>query len=278
MREEKQRVSISNFLYVDREKITSFYAQIFGNHPLTLEVLKAENEEQKTKIGGSIGVANGNFSSKDSIKNEFKKIAELHDAKTVDVIARLLELSNTNLFIKSGSLFVWDKVAIDIFGKTLDFVLNNPNLQEKLFQELLKNIPSSTESEFSELITELTEKPNDLKEIIKLMLELLSKSGLETVFFLKGDDGKLYGGTIRPEFLTDPVASFYFKHGANWLDGVVLIGLEEKNSQVELPIGNFMDFITHIFPVFSSFIFPEDTIKVTPIVMFTIVGELEVED
>ncbi len=54
MEQEGQKVLLSDFLYIDRERIASFYAQIFGGDLLSIEKEISDIQKKGSGISGGI--------------------------------------------------------------------------------------------------------------------------------------------------------------------------------------------------------------------------------
>ncbi len=245
---EKQKVLLYDFLYIDKHKITSLYAQIFGGHLKKIEKTSESQKISTREYSLGVGIAKSKFGFNDSVGEEKKETIEPHDILTIDVLSYLVE-NHKNfddlIILKNGKVIFINEFSIKILTKSMDLflsVISHDKTIDKKDRKAVKNI-----------------------------LELLSKF-LETApispVFLYQNENKLYGGTINENYLSEPIMSYYLKHGTSWIIDISLIGFLEKTSNdIILNDEHILTSTSEIYNAFSTLIFPENTKKIIPLAL-----------
>ena len=170
-------VSIYDFIYVDRERIASLYAQMFGGHLLTFKELTGSVSESKAGISGGV--------------------------------------------------------------------------------------PKQEKREFKQL-----------KKMLDLIKGFIETAPILPAFLYKDSEGKLYGGTIKEKFLSEPIPSFYLKHSNKWLSNVAIVGVKEVADDTEaLPEGHLSNVTNQIMESLSKMIIPLEAERIIPIAIMRKIGE-----
>ena len=259
MEQKEQKALLSDFLYIDRERIASFYAQIFGGDLLSIEKEISDIQKKGSGISGGIPqIVDAKAESINQVEEAKKEIINPHDVKVRDVITKFLELAETGrtpIRIYEGSLIFMDNHLIKIMTKTLSVAGKFPTLLNLQMNKKEKQ---------------------EFQEIIKIMNDFFGTIPLLPAFFLKTNNEEIVG-TIKEEFLSEPISSFYLKHGGKWLKDVLVIGIEENTTEEELPETHLYGALKELLPAMSSMVFPPDSIKVVPIAIFRRVGIIEID-
>ncbi|MDX2108762.1 MAG: hypothetical protein SFY80_00830 [Verrucomicrobiota bacterium] len=246
MESEKQAVELVDFLYRDKSRLASYYAQIFGGRLMESEITSGVNNSKTLQGSLSVAVASGNVTNEKAISEEKKDTLDPHDAANLDVFIKLLELKKLwqglrhakpgDLVKLRGSLFLLDRVIIDACLKGMEMTPN--------------------------------QIPGGRKEM-KIMKEMLSAMPFPTAYFLKLEDGTIVNGTIKDSGLEEPVSAYYFRYGGNWVGNVILYGILDNITAAKdvLDIVNvpFLSASQTIAQGMRSLLFPPDGKSVTPI-------------
>jgi len=260
MEQEKLKVLLSDFLYVDRERIASFYSQIFGGDLLSVEKEVSDIQEKVSGITGGIPhIASARAESTGQSKESKKEVIDPYDVKVRDVIAKFLELVKTKetpVRVYEGSLIFMDSYLIKMIVKTLSIAGK---------YSTLLNIPMTKKEE------------KTFKKLIRLMSELFEAIPLLPAFLLKTETEEIVVGTIKEEFLSEPISSFYLKHGGKWLRNVLVLGVEETVVEEELPDTHLYEALKDFLPAMSQMIFPQESKKVIPLAIFRRIGIIDID-
>ena len=250
-------VSIYDFIYVDRERIASLYAQMFGGHLLTFKELTGSVSESKAGISGGLPkIVEGNTSETHLSKEEIESVKDPHDVRTIDVLSELIELAKSSdspiIVVRNGYLNLMDSHLIRVFLKTLDAVtLFEPHLNKQEKREFKR-----------------------LKKMLDLIKGFIETAPILPAFLYKDSEGKLYGGTIKEIFLSEPIPSFYLKHSNKWLSNVAIVGVKEVADDTEaLPEGHLSNVTNQIMESLSKMIIPLEAERIIPIAIMRKIGE-----
>lgn len=102
------------------------------------------------------------------------------------------------------------------------------------------------------------------------IISTLSKSSfIPSSYMFHTDDGAVLAGIINDQGMTEPIASYYVRHGASGIQGVHLIGiLENTATDVSLPASGFFAASRQFAESMSSTFLPAEALRVTPIAIF----------
>jgi len=256
--QKEQKALLSDFLYIDRERIASFYAQIFGGDLLSIEKEISDIQKKGSGISGGIPqIVDAKAESINQVEEAKKEIINPHDVKVRDVIAKFLELAETGktpIRIYEGSMIFMDNHLLKIMLETISIAGKFPMLVDS-------NLSKKEKQEF--------------KKILEVINKLLKVMPFLPAFLLKTKETNVVG-TIKEEFLSEPISSFYLKHGGKWLKDVLVIGIEENTTEEELPETHLYGALKELLPAMSSMVFPPDSIKIVPIAIFRRVGIIDI--
>lgn len=256
MAEEKPRVSLYDFLYKDVTKISSFYAQLFKGNLLQIERIVSEKSSDSSSIKGDIKIIGGEKKSIEELIESKKETVDPHDMATTDVLAYFVEndyikdfteAKNGDLVLVKGSINFIDKnilemalVSIDFFNKSISSFIPAKDGRQK----------------------------SQIQNLFKMVKDILSKAPFNSLYLLNSND-ILISGTIKEQYLDEPISSYYFKHGSSNLPDIYLLGIKEVSSE-ESNFSNesLMGFSQTMSKTINQFIFTSETIKVTPLAIF----------
>lgn len=258
MEQEGQKALLSDFLYVDRERIASFYSQIFGGDLLSIEKKASDIQRKTTGISGGIPkVVNAKAESTGKLEESKKEVIDPYDVKVRDIIAKFLELAETGetpVRVYEGSLIFMDNHLIKIMTRALSMAEKYPTLLD---------------------IRMTKEERKTFREIAKLMNDFFNAIPLLPAFFLKTETEEIVG-TIKEKFLSEPISSFYLKHGGKWLKNVLVLGIEEITTEEELPDTHLYGALKEFLPAMSLLVFPQDSKKIIPLAIFRRIGIIDI--
>jgi len=242
---------IYDFLYKDSVRISSLYSQLFEGLLLNIEQVSEERGLNSGGMKGRIPFVEFSGNESKETRNSRKEIVDPYDIKTLDVISKLIELSNTNeniAVLRNGYLIFLDKEILKLLFDSFD---------------LLSQIPE--EFGFS---SKEKKEIGKFKKILKNFKTMIPKLPIQPAFLFIDQQQKVYGGTLREEFLSEPITAYYFKHKLYWLKNISIIGLKENAENLNLLSQDHLQpTINPILEAISSIIFPPNTTIITPIVI-----------
>ena len=239
---------IYDFLYVDRDRIASFYSQLFDGHLVSFERIIGSTSQSSANISAKIpGIAEGGGKETQISKEERKEIINPHDAATADVLSKLIDIAKNSenpnvLILKGGKITFLDqnllKIIFDSF-ELLDFI----------------PLPKKEKKEVKQI-----------KKMVNAIKKLVDNAPILPAFIFLTDNGQVYGGTLKENFLSEPIVSYYFKHQNKWLEDVSLVAIKENaNNTYVFSDDHLMNIVGPYLEILSRIVFPERTVKVTPI-------------
>jgi len=93
---EKRPAGLYDFLYRDSNRITSYYAQIFGGQLSSIETTDSERTNVDGVIKGSLHVVSGEQRTGSQVESGRKQIVDPHDIITTDVLSSLQDGGRLN--------------------------------------------------------------------------------------------------------------------------------------------------------------------------------------
>ena len=249
-----------DFLYIDKNKIDSFYAQIFEGLLKQVEQNTSLSKNETEKMEGGIKpFINGEISG-------FKTIKESQN-KTIDP-AQIVILDTLSTLSKN---------AIDIHdAKEGDIVITNGNLHIAT-NNMLKMFVDVGEALTSEQ-AKTTKEKKEFKQIKQLMKSFLNHVSVEPIMLLKNNNDPIVG-SLKKEFLQDDPDTFQLKYGYSGLDDVFMIGFYENKSQSTTtgyqPNSDFINSSRQFAESIKELFFPANSTVVTPIAIYK---EVQVSD
>jgi hypothetical protein len=258
---EKQPAGLYDFLYRDSNRITSYYAQIFGGQLSSIETTAVERSSLEGGFKANAHVISGDRRTTSQTEIGDKRIVDPHDIITTDVLSYLQEGGRLNSDLAGaahGSLIIAHGIILFV---------------DKILGEVGSIAVES-------LIRQEQSKPHSKQDKAALAgqrgaQQFLAKVQIPSTFLLRTSDGTLISGTIKEAGMEEPISTYYFKHGTAGLADVHVICIKEIPSpSVLLPnthlLGAGQIFAQHL----SDMLFPSGSIRVTPIAIFRKLSEL----
>lgn len=255
MEPEKRPAELYDFLYRDSNRVTSYYAQIFGGQLSSIETSDSERSSLDTGLKGSVHVLSGEQRTGTQLEASSKRIIDPHDIITTDVLSSLQEGGRLNsdlagaphgsLMIAHGTLLFVDKILGEVGSVAVDAAIR---------QEQAK--PHSKQ-----------DKAGIASQ--RLAQQFLTKVQIPSTFLLRTNDGVLIGGTIKEAGMEEPISTYYFKHGTSGLADVHAICIKEVPSpSFVIPNAQLVAAGQIFAQALSDLLFPPSAIRVTPIAIF----------
>lgn len=245
---DEQKSPLLDFLYRDPTRIASFYAQLFGGLLSSTEISDGSKKAVESGGGGGFpGVAEGHHKRGNERTEGRKETITPNDVLVTDLITRMI--ADTRVFADhsaakggsfvrvSGVLYMLDASIIPIGLSAIDSV---PGLVSKSDRGNMKAVRGAFEA-----------------------------MRIPSVFLLETDSGNVYGGTIKEAGLDEPIAAFNFKHGAEGLPGVVVLGVKEESKPlVRIPTDGLIKATQEFSKIIGRLVIPEAAMKLTPIAIY----------
>ena len=261
MEPEKPPAGLYDFLYRDSNRITSYYAQIFGGQLSSIEKTDSERSTLDSGFKGSVHILSADQRSTNQVETGNKQIIDPHDIITTDVLSSLQDGGRLNsdlagaphgsLVMAQGTLLFVDKILGEVGSIAVDAAIR---------QEQSK--PHSKQDKAA-IITQ------------KGVQQFLAKIQIPSAFLLRTNDGTLIGGTIKEAGMEEPISTYYFKHGTAGLADARVICIKEVPSQsFVLPNSMLMGAGQAFAQAMSDLLFPPGAVRVTPIAIFRKLAEL----
>jgi hypothetical protein len=242
--------ALYDFLYVDKDKISSFYSQIFGG---TIEKIVTRNE-RSSNVTSDLGVTShltASRSKQESGLTGSEVLKTPHDTIINDVLFFLKE----NGYIESNpDNFVHNKLCL-VSGE-LYFIDNS------IIEMMIDNV-----SNFKDYIPK-DDKFNlrQIDSMAKTMKKMISHKPFQPTFVLTNEFGD-YCGTYKDNYLHEPLMSFFLKHGLRGLDQIHVVGLYEE-SVYHNNLNDFLVGADAFASALGSLIFPPTRQIIYPLAIF----------
>lgn len=259
MVQEEPAARFYDFLYRDHARFSSYYAQLFGGKLATIErqVAKRQQKDLTGKVGAPF--LGGERKSSTDQQESTKEVIEPHDVAVVDVLSRLSELA-----VSSGNAADAPPGSIILLEGSIVFVDRGMIEIARLFFDSL------VESEEKKPKNKRDKKVIDSVGGISRVLEKLT---IPSSLCFQSVDGLKVVGIIHDEGMSEPISSYYFKHGSEGIPGVYLIGIKDaKTASIQVPETDLTSTVRRTADVLGKFLFPEDAIRITPVAIFRKVG------
>jgi len=241
--DEQGPVAVYDFLYRDRSRIDSFYAQIFGGRFLSLEKTQSVRKQREWKVRATIKVLSAERQGPTEISESSKEVIDPHDAATIDVLQWLSE----NDFIVDDVEEAKQGHLVKLCGSLL---LVDRLLAVATAKSLLSNIPGGKSGRG-----------------MKTGAELFAQYPMPSMFTLRADSQSLYAGTLTDEGIEHVMRSHTWKFGQESMNDVHLIGILESAGQQEQAGVATLDPVLNVVQTLHAW-FPPSAVRVTPIVMY----------
>ena len=106
----------------------------------------------------------------------------------------------------------------------------------------------------------------EIKKMARAIMKFIEDAPILPVFVFKDANGQIYGGTLKEEYLSEPIAAYYFKHQNKWLEDISIIALKGPSSPQNVYGDNHLtNVVSPYFEIISQIIFLENTIKISPV-------------
>lgn len=251
---EEQAVSLYDFLYKDLSKISSYYAQVFSGHLTKIEKTSSSDESLEKNTGGDVKVLKYEQTHKENISEQTKNVFDPHDLTTTDVLTFLMEngfvrknpshAGNGELVLIEGSLLLMDKMILELSVSGIESMLAFAGQGQK--SQDIKNLKSFT----------------------TVMKNFIQKMPIDATYLLKSD-GLYFSGTIKEQYMDDPVSSYYLKYGSKGITDVFLIGIKNFSDETfEVEENSLFGYGQKNIDAIQNLIIPQNAISITPIAIF----------
>ncbi len=262
MASDSRNPLLLDFLYRDPNRVPSLYAQLFGRLPQTLETTQAGREVRDKSAGIAATVLKGEIKRSNEEAESRKEISAPSDVLTTDLIHHLQQFQHVRGDIDTapnGAIVHAEGMLAYADGTVL-----------KLMAELFENQLVETVARGSGQAKYSDKKQN------KAIATVLHRTSFPSIFQLTGQDGAKVVGSLKENGLEEPIAAYFYKHGQEQLPDVHMIGIKES------AVGGNPEHGTNLIGMTMGFagmirkvLFPEDAIRVTPLVLYRKVGRSE---
>ena len=202
-----------------------------------------------------MAVAGGTIKRSGEEASSRKEVTNPHDLLVTDVLSFLVDKSllapdpsaagHGKLIIASGTLILVDRSMLSFAAA---------GFRVALAQEKSKPVRQQN--------PQMLSVTNDA-------IKFFEDTALPSAFVLQTDSGTLVAGTLKEDGMSEPIGSYYFKHGAAGLAGVYVVGVKETPAPpLMLSSGQIMGAAPQSAQLMRNLLFPENAVMVTPIAMF----------
>ncbi len=248
-------VPLYDFLYRDSGRMASYYAQIFSGRLSSLEQTDSERTSEDKGAKLNIHVASGDLKQTRETSRSAKRTIDPHDVITTEVLAFLqdnnhiepsaVDAAHGRLVLTHGTLVFIDRSMAELAVLSFDLMISEEERKPKKSQN-----PAGLQG-------------------MRFIREFLPQLSIPSAFVMQSSDGSQVAGTIKEDGMEEPIASYYFKHGAAGLADVYLIGIKETPSDAfTLPGTQLIGAGQQAAQALTDMLFPPDAIRVTPLALF----------
>ena len=249
-----------DFIYLDKKKIFSYYAQLFDGLLKNVSDKQSTSSTEKEKVSGGLKpFAEGSMEGVKSFNKENTKEIDPEELVIIDTLAilsknskPLRECHTGDILKENGNLFIATNNILEVFVDIMDL-------------DTITGTKSVTKQEKKEA--------NELK---RLMKAVFSKISIEPIFILKDDSSEIVG-SIKQEFLNEDPDTFQIKHGGAGLDDIQVLGIYENryNNQSDREPSSFIDSSRVFANGIKEAFFPANSSVITPIAIYR---EVKIEE
>jgi hypothetical protein len=253
-----------DFLYRDRERIVSYYAQLWNGALLSVEESRVESERNEEMVKGDLTIASTESRTVSHFQSADKRTIDMHDAATVDLLLRLTaqraERQNESGLIQAftGTCFFLDRNILKYAGPAIDFVLQGSKETQHLSRQQRRL--AERKGQKASVHDENALAP------IKDFLSLLD---MPSGFLLQTVDGQRICGPIKDAGLDQPISSLLFRAGNRGLAETFVVGLVEKfkelGSEMDSPM---LKTQKEMGRAVSKLLFPDNAIRLIPLAIY----------
>ena len=260
---EGEEMTLYDFLYVDRERMRSLYAQQYTGLLQNLEKESVSTKNTSVEIGAGVAVVNGKHERGEQLTESKKDILDPHDIILTDVMTFLVDhsyifrddqiLEPGNIVLAPGSFSTFD------YGMLCDVLSAMP--QSFIDRIALQAVPGAGKSK--------NDARKDFLNGIKVISKLLP--GLMQILLVSKNasfSGVVTRDQLRVSNLGMTIQCGSWLPGEWWVLGIVdSTGKDAPNhetgmSDVAKATMTFMDLIR------SAFEPPKENVLITPLVIF----------
>lgn len=258
---------VYDFLYCDRERFHSYYAQVNTGRLASTEKTGGARDNTETggtftAGGGAVPVAiNGSTKAVNEVLTGYKTTIDPHDQIILDVLAffrkhnmicSLEDSENGELVQAIGSVHFAEESLLKMALKA-----TLPNF--------MSNVPPNNTL--------------DMDHATQVLLDWFSTGTLPSSFSLHCQNQVKVVGMIKDAGMQEPITSYYFRHGPGGLQDVTVIGIKETTAASTFPIQGktAADMGRQFADGFQQLYFPEDAHRVTPLLIYREIRYLEPE-
>lgn len=255
MTQEKQPAGLYDFLYRDQSRFGSFYAQLFAGRLSAIE--RSSSERRQKDLTGKAGFAGfgGERKSVTDVQELHKEVIDPHDLVTLDVLAQLKETNRLRddpaaaphgaILLMHGSIVFIDRGMVEIAKVFWDTMIDAEKQKSK------------------------AKRDHNVITALGTLSQVLGKLSIPSSFCFRTDAGAEIVGIIHDGGMSEPISSYYFKHGAEGIPDVYLAGIKEaKTTSIQFPQTDLVSAGRNTAEALSKLIFPENAIRLTPIAVF----------
>ncbi|BCD59609.1 MULTISPECIES: hypothetical protein [unclassified Nitratiruptor] len=240
-----------DFLYLDRDRVDSFYAQLFEGYLKQIEKETSADQKEAEKV--AVGIKpfmNGELSGYKTIKESKKETVDPEQIVIIDTLSILSKNSYNINKAKQGDI-------VKVSGN-LHIATNN---MLKMFVDVgeIFNEPRSTKEK------------KELKKIKQLLTSFLNHVTIESIMLLKTGSRSIVG-SLKKEFLREDPETFQLKYGASGMDNVTVLGFYESDHDETAmnyhPSDDFISSSKQFAEGIKNLFFPPHSSVITPIAIY----------
>lgn len=254
--ENREKITLIDFLYKDTNLINSFYSQIFGGDLMNLSKSEVCTDESGNSIEGNGGFIKGDASSKHSNSENLTKNINPYDYKVIELL-ETFNLNKTSLAeAKTGSIIAIDGKLIyrnfDIIAQAIPFI-SKSNLVDEF------NAPLSSNARGKNKKMTLGSMVQDMMKLIPYGLEF----GVDT------DTKETATCILKQEHLTISPDDLFRAYGNNIPNLWTIIGiLDVTEFSKSSSKSQFKKMIDSTSSVFSAMVLEENSNVIRPIAIY----------
>ena len=216
--------TLFDFLYVDEDRLRSFYAQVFSGSLEQVTTQSRTEDIHKKSFSVGPGVLKGGKSGETSSGEQIEQISVPGDLSHIDVLSKLREAD----YLQSGldNVLVGHLVSLE---NTSISIIDASNLHEFMNLIPFKDMVSGTKHE-------KREEEKNLKLARHLINALYKMIPLGIQVRGRTEAGQKIWGTLKNNFLRESPASLSLKHGSQLQGRWQVIGIVDAapdNHQME---------------------------------------------
>lgn len=239
---------VYDFVYINRPKIESLYAQIFSG--LLTKTTNTTSNTTKDDSAKGVGYSKtyGEKKTSSSVTDRLNSEIDPHEIITIDTLSTLSssakpieEARNGDIIKINADMFLMDKALFDIMM---------PNLSSFMMMDAPKS------------------EHKHIKQMANTIRKFFESIRFDPTVFASMENGVAIGN-IKEDYLFESITSFHLKHGKDGLSNVYIIGIKEEgvmsfHESEESLINGAME----ISEIIKNLIVPEGAYVFTPIAIY----------